>query len=987
MYRKNWLKPSILLITLFLILGVGWTQNKENNFEDDSTWVQDVIALRETIGKPRIGSIVADFHWRQLSINYPIETSWINEDYSGSFGSWYLADEEDAIELLEQMISTYIRRTTGQKNAITAVATSEERDGGYDVAANVLDGSPSTIWHTRWNNADRLPQSITLNLPEPSEINKVTYLPRQDGNQNGIITEYQLLYSLDGKEFIELDKGRWSLNSEAKIVNFAPVTVSHVRLVALQGSGGWASAAEIELGFTASASMDLPQEDRTMEGLLTYYYKMRSEERNRIANSIEESLGQRDFNDILFVKRQRLPNSEPQGHHMVDQYFGHNQIPGGGLYILEDAFSKNPTLRNVLQNSLVVNGPRAGKKLEGGTFLSPDLSYCGTKILFAYTDAGRKKYVWDEENVFHIFSVNLDGSELTQLTFGPYNDFDPVWLPDGDVVFISERRGGFGRCHQRPVPTYTLHRMSPDGSNIRMISYHETNEWNPAVDNQGMILYTRWDYVDRGATHMHSAWITNPNGEDPRALILNYPIPLRHISNVSHLREVPLMQMSMRPIPNSNKIVATAAPHHGQNYGSLIVIDPDIEDDDHTSTVVNITPSTGGYPESGGGTENYATPYPLNEELFLVAYSPDSGSGTKYGLYLLGTGKGAEDRILLYYDPEISIQDPIPVKPRKKPNAIRVPELPASPEEWNVVAHPGVDSTAIQTDPGLPIRMQVPEAEVFVANVYDSLLPIPEDAKIEELRIWQVYPKTSALANDPRISYESNQSDWAGRNARGLLGTVPVESDGSAYFTMPTGTPVFFQAVTDDGLAIQSMRSATHITPGQEFLSCQGCHEPRHTAPPNPTAVPEALLREPSSITKETAPGADPMSFPVLIQPVLDENCISCHDGQIQKPDLRGIVGRNNWYVSYNNLEPYVFLFDTHYRGNWDQTYPRTEPGIFGANQSRLYTRLKNGHGNLSEEDLHRFIIWMDSHILPFYGDYVNLQEQLEAQTVEPLLY
>lgn len=989
MQRNNWLKISLLLITMLLVIAVGWTSGKEESEDYTSSWAQEVVNLRSTI-EDWMGPYLAQYHWNQLSMDYPIEAGWIAEDFSGGFSEWLLEDDDKAVELLENMLGAYIRRNHETDSKITAYATSEETAGGYDVAANALDGSPSTIWHTKWDNSDRLPQSITIIMEEPTEINQVTYLPRQDGNQNGMITEYRLSYSIDGNKFVELDHGRWSLNSQSKVVKFSPVEATHVRLEAIQGHGGvgWASAAEIEIGTVLNDVLDLSKEERTIENLLTYYEQMRSEKRSEMQSALENVIRDDSFDDILFIKRERLPNHEHLGHHMVDQYFGHNQIPGGGLYILENAFSDNPTLRNVLEDSTVVNGPRAGKKLQGGTFLSPDLSYCGTKILFAYTDARRQKHVWNEENVFHIFSVNIDGSELTQLTSGPYNDFDPIWLPDGDVVFISERRGGFGRCHQRPVPTYTLHRMSPDGSNIRMISYHETNEWNPAVDNQGMIIYTRWDYVDRGATHPHSAWITNPAGEDPRALVLNYPITQLYMNNVSHLRDVPLMQMSLRPIPNSNKVVGIAAEHHGQNYGPVIIIDPDIEDDDHTSTVVNVTPSTGGYPESGGGSTNYATPYALSEELFLVGYSPDSGANTKYGMYLLNVEDGKEVRELLYYDSSISLQSPIPVKPRKAPNAIRVPDMPQGSEEWNVVAHPGASGLLSEhIDPGLESRTAAPDAEVFVADVYNSLIPFPEGATITELRIWQVYPKTTDLANLPKISYENRQSDWAGRNTRGLLGSVPVESDGSVYFKLPAGIPVFFQAVGDDGIAVQSMRSVTQVVPGQEFLSCNGCHEPRHTAPPNPTETPKALLREPSEIAEETSPGARPMNFPTLIQPILDNNCISCHNGQDQRPDLRGNIGRDGWFVSYNNLEPYVFLFDKHYRGNWDQTYPRTEPGGFGAGQSRLYDRLKSGHGDLSEEDLHRFVIWMDSHILPFYGEYYNTDEQLKGIQVEPLLY
>ncbi len=982
MVRKSWFKTSIMLICLALILGVGWTASETHNNKPDQTWLDEVIALRNQMIENQVSARIATQHWQQVNERFPIEANWIAEDFQGNFATLLLANENSAIFQLETMLSNYIQRQSGIQTAISASASSAETRSANNVANNVLDSLTSTLWHTKWDLSDPLPQSITLSLQSPEKINQITYLPRQDGNSNGIITEYRILSSNNGQDFVEIQRGFWSLNSQAKTVSFPPVSATHIRLEAIQGFGGWASAAELTLGIDQSKLIPLQPQQRTFEGLLSYYHKLKTNSRNEALQVVAE----RDFEDILFIKRERLPNIESLGNHMVDQYFGHNQIPGGGLYILKDAFSKNPSLINVLENSRVANGPRTGEKLEGGTFLSPDLSYCGTKIVFAYTDAKRDNFIWDEENVFHIFSVNLDGSDLIQLTFGPYNDFDPIWIPGGDIIFISERRGGFGRCHQRPVPTYTLHRMSADGSNIRIISYHETNEWNPAVDNHGMIIYTRWDYVDRGATHMHSAWITNPAGEDPRALTLNYPIPRLNLSDVSHLRDIPLMQMSLRPIPNSNKIIATAAPHHGQNYGTLIIIDPDIEDDDHTSTIVNITPSTGGYPESGRGSTNYATPYPLSEEQFLTAYSPDSGMSTKYGIYLLNIAAGQEERLLLYLDPTISAQDPIPIKARPVPNTIRIPDWPAAQEEWNVVAHPGTQSNQ-QSNPDQSGSLLHSEAEVFVANVYDSLIPFPAETTIKELRIWQVYPKTSALADVPMVSYESKQSRWSGRNTRGLLGTVPVESDGSVYFKLPTGIPVFFQAVDENGLAVQSMRSVTHVIPGQEFLSCQGCHEPRHSTPVNPQETPEALRRPASSIAPETALGARPMSFPLLIQPILDESCISCHNSQDQKPDLRGIVSSNGWYRSYINLEAYVFLFDTHYRGNWDQSYPRTEPGGFGARQSELYQRLISGHGNLSKEDLHRFVIWMDSHVLPFYGDYNQAVDQRNRILIEPILY
>ena len=76
--------------------------------------------------------------------------------------------------------------------------------------------------------------------------------------------------------------------------------------------------------------------------------------------------------------------------------------------------------------------------------LSPALSYDAKTILFAYSERKRGAEPWSPESSFHLFAVAPDGSGLTQLTDGAWNEFDPWFLPNGRVVFISERRGGFG---------------------------------------------------------------------------------------------------------------------------------------------------------------------------------------------------------------------------------------------------------------------------------------------------------------------------------------------------------------------------------------------------------------------------------------------------------------------------------------------------------------------------------------------------------------
>ena len=221
-----------------------------------------------------------------------------------------------------------------------------------------------------------------------------------------------------------------------------------------------------------------------------------------------------DFDKLLFIKR----HDSAGVYHMCDQYYGCNAKPGGGLFVLEHPLSDHPHVVNLLQDSVVQNGRLKGHKLEGGSFLSPELSFDGQTILFAYSEAqawekyqGSEAYEWKPEYSYHIFKCTADGSNLVQLTDGPWDDFDPCFLPNGRIVFISERRGGYLRCG-RHCPVYTMHSMEADGSDIIRLSHHETHEWHPSVTNDGMIVYTRWDYVDRDTNIAHHIWTCFPTG-------------------------------------------------------------------------------------------------------------------------------------------------------------------------------------------------------------------------------------------------------------------------------------------------------------------------------------------------------------------------------------------------------------------------------------------------------------------------------------------
>ena len=379
------------------------------------------------------------------------------------------------------------------------------------------------------------------------------------------------------------------------------------------------------------------------------------------------------FDDLLLVERDVLttsPGYKPttpsgpyyDGEQAMDQCYGHNARKGGGLYLLKDYRRDEPKRVDLVGGLRVPTGTNRGMPLSDGAFMSPALSYDGKTVLFAWASGGQEK--WKPENRFNIFRVNIDGSGLARLTDGNSDDFDPCWLPDGDVVFISTRRGGFGRCHPRPVPTYTLFSMHADGSDIRCLSYHETNEWQPSVDHNGMILYTRWDYIDRDATIAIHPWVCYPDGRNPLALHGNYPLPLTTMTGSDWpdgRRNRPFCEHGLRAIPGSLKYIGVGTPHHNQSYGSLVMIDPTVEDDGKMSQAKRMTPETP-FPESEGGELAYGTPWPLREDLYLcnyrdsicVLYFPD-GKGVMVPLC-----KGNRLRPI----------SPIPVQARAKPPII-----------------------------------------------------------------------------------------------------------------------------------------------------------------------------------------------------------------------------------------------------------------------------------------------------------------------------
>jgi hypothetical protein len=350
----------------------------------------------------------------------------------------------------------------------------------------------------------------------------------------------------------------------------------------------------------------------------------------------------------------------------------------------------------------------------------------------------------------------------------------------------------------------------------------------------------------------------------------------------------------------------------------------------------------------------FGTPWPLSEMDYLCVYDANL---TNRGIYWIDANGNRE---LIYRDPSISCLSPMPLRARPRP--------------------PIIPDRTTQTVRSRRAGVEPRPATVAVMNIYDSDFEWPEGTNIDRLRVVQLLPKSTAPPNKPRIGV-ANQT-----NARAVLGTVPVEDDGSVYFEAPVGKPIYFQALDENGLAIQSMRSVTYVHPGEQ-LKCQGCHEYKHEPPNEPGRVPLALQRAPSSI--EPGPeGSAPFNYARLVQPVLDRNCVQCHREKKALP-LDGEPS-GNFTTSYNNLAgKYGFYF--HVSNGSIRTGihggARTVPGKFGARAAPLMEYLDESHYGvkLSPEDFARITLWLDCNS-EFLGAYEDAAAQIRGELVQPSL-
>jgi hypothetical protein len=604
--------------------------------------------------------------------------------------------------------------------------------------------------------------------------------------------------------------------------------------------------------------------------------------------------------------------------------------PGCGIHIWDPARADTPA-------RTLFNDPQ-------GSIYDLNLSYDARSVLFTYQ---RK-----EERYWHIWRIGVDGSELKQLTDGPFHDINPCELPDGSIVFVSTRRFGHTVC--QPGPASNLHRMAADGGGIKCVSMNTLSDLTPQMLPSGRVLFTRWEYIDRDLTYRQSLWTQNPDGT----------VYQLYFGNT--IRD-PGTFWQARPIPGqSQRVLATFGPHHGCIQGAIGWIDtssgPEAPRGVGFDWITHEFPSIGdrAFPWS------YCDPYPLDGESFLCSYG--GGGLQQYRLYL----HDMQDRKrLLYEDPALGCYNPIPLR------ATPLPPLLPSRAAIATAAGPAEQATGT----------------MLLVDVYQGIEPMIRRGQVTSIRIMEQVRKTEDLVL--RAFDQSPVMSYGTYYAKRSWGIVPVEDDGSAYFVAPALREIYFQALDAEGRELQRMTSAAQLMPG-EHVSCVGCHENRVSAPPPGARVPLAAKRAPSVPVR---PGWAPdgiIDFVSTVQPVLDQYCVSCHEGGNPAAgyDFSGdktrffnaaydnLLGRSRSYRQHD-MDTGEMLAAERAKGQplvhfyWLLRTPTAvnQPLWAGSHASRLTGIIEAAARKMPLAERQKIYTWMDADV-PYYGTYAHARPQ-----------
>ena len=608
---------------------------------------------------------------------------------------------------------------------------------------------------------------------------------------------------------------------------------------------------------------------------------------------------------ILYVERHQYASD----HHNTATIFQYGEInqnsfsQGGAIKIYDVDSGKTRTLINT----------------DTGNLRDPEISFDGKRVIFSMR--------MNKEDDYHIYEIGIDGSNLKQLTSAKgVSDIDPLYLPDGGIVFTSTRQPKYCMCNRHIMGN--LFRMESDGANITQIGVSTLFEGHSTMLNDGRILYDRWEYVDRNFGDAQGLWTVNPDGT-------------KHSIYYGNNTASPGAVIDGRQIPGTDLVLCIFSSCHDRPWGSLAIIDRK-KGVDGKEPVVKIYPEEALNLVANGDLDTfkwvqsfrYEDPFPMNKEWFLVSRTlykypewNNQACGYKQGIFLVGMD-GSEELLI---EGERSVFDPHIVESSAKPVTL--------PMMRNFTSDKG---------------------QFYVVNVYEGThMQGIEKGVAKWLRVIESPEKRSWTHGGWSGQGEQAPAlNWHSFENKQILGEVPIEEDGSVNFMVPAGKHVYFQLLDKDKKMIQSMRSGVSLMPG-EVNGCVGCHEDRISILMPTPKRPIALTKKPVELEKFM--GMEPFKFSFMehVQPIMDRRCVKCHD--FDKKNRQKVVLAKDMNQFFNAA--YINLYVNKVVGLiGGGSADIQQPYSWGSHNSRLSQIIEGDHHGvkLTQKEKEWLYAWMD---------------------------
>lgn len=564
------------------------------------------------------------------------------------------------------------------------------------------------------------------------------------------------------------------------------------------------------------------------------------------------------------------------------------------------------------------------------------LDWSGEKFLYSGIDTG--------SNTFHVYEMEVDGSGKRQITpdLEEIDHYNGIYLPNGKILFCSTASLNSVPCVGGRDYVGTLYEISPDGTGMRQVAFDQENDWYPWVKENGRVQYSRWEYTDNSHYFTRILLEMNPDGTANRSI---YGSNSYWPNTLFYAKQTP---------GNTSRFSAIVSGHHGSaRAGELYVFDQDKGDLEADGAIQRI-PGRGKPVKpviiddyTAGRWPRFLHPFPLSENFFLV--SGQLKPNDKWRLYLVDTF----DNMIELGSGKSHMFEPVPLMPRKLP--------PVIPDRRIESAENGI---------------------LFIQDIYEGpgLEGIPRGT-VAAIRIFTYGYAYRLNGSHDTLAIEG------GWDTKRILGTVPVEEDGSVMVKVPHHLPLSIQPLDEDGNALQVMRSWTAAQKG-EVVSCVGCHEPSRAAPVARTTM--ASRKAPKELVPWSKAGQPyGYGFQREIQPILDRYCAGCHDGS--DPQLPNLADRSEkrfsakaiFSHSYMALHPYVR------RPGPESDLHVLTPMDYHVSTSPLFQMLEKGHHGvkLDEASRRELATWVDLNV-PYHATWTEVNggeftTAIAARTVE----